>query len=76
MHLSPPRSAAHWRLMRRRTAGSGKDGIKLTFRRLGASRWPEAQQIEYALRVAAIARTVLSADSRRAGTSVACRLSR
>jgi len=44
----------------------GQGRIKLTFRRLGASRWPEAQQIEYALKVAGIARTVLSADSRRA----------
>jgi hypothetical protein len=40
--------------------------IRLTFRSHGAARWPEAEQIEYALRVAAIARSVLSADSRRA----------
>jgi hypothetical protein len=40
--------------------------ITLTFRSLGASRWPEAKQVEYALEVAAIARAVLSGDSRRA----------
>jgi hypothetical protein len=44
--------------------GGGR--ITLTFRRAGASRWSEAQQIEHALRVAAIARAVLADDSRRA----------
>lgn len=37
----------------------------LTFRRLGAARWPEARQVEFALRAAAIARTVLADDHRR-----------
>lgn len=44
----------------------GHGRITLTFRRLGASRWSEAQQIEHALRAAAIARTVLADDPRRA----------
>src|SRR5690348_13796530 len=37
----------------------------LTFRRLGAARWPEAQQMEFALRAATAARAVLADDSRR-----------
>jgi hypothetical protein len=37
----------------------------LTFRRLGAARWPEAQQMEFALRAAAAARAVLADDKRR-----------
>jgi len=37
----------------------------LTFRRLGAARWPEAQQMEFALRAAAVARGVLADDERR-----------
>ena len=37
----------------------------LTFRRIGAARWPEAQQMEFALRAAAVARTVLAGDGRR-----------
>lgn len=40
--------------------------ITLTFRGVGASRWPEAQQIEYALRTATVARRVLADDTRRA----------
>ena len=43
----------------------GRGRIALTFRRLGATRWAEARQIEYALKVAEIARKVLAADSRR-----------
>ena len=43
----------------------GQARITLTFRRLGASRWPETKQIDYALRVAAVARSVLAADPRR-----------
>src|SRR3954467_13849263 len=42
--------------------GAGR--ISLTFRRLGASRWPEAQQIAHAMRVAEVARAVFAADSR------------
>lgn len=37
----------------------------LTVRRLGAARWPEAQQIEYAIRVADVARAVFADDTRR-----------
>jgi len=44
----------------------GQLRITLTFRSLGASRWPEAQQIEHALRVAVIARNVLADETRRA----------
>jgi hypothetical protein len=44
----------------------GQQRITLTFKRLGASRWPEEQQIDTALRAAEIARSVLAADSRRA----------
>ena len=44
----------------------GHGRITLTFRRLGASRWSENQQIEHALRAAATARTVLGDDPRRA----------
>jgi hypothetical protein len=40
--------------------------VALTFRRLGASRWSENQQIEHAVRAAAVARTVLAGDRRRA----------
>jgi len=36
----------------------------LTFRRLGAARWPEAQQMEFALRAAAVARAVMADDKR------------
>src|SRR5438105_15836555 len=44
----------------------GRGRITITFRRVGASRWPDARQIDQALRVAAIARTVIAADPRRA----------
>lgn len=37
----------------------------ITFRRLGATRWPEERQIEYAVRIAEVARSVLAEDSRR-----------
>jgi hypothetical protein len=43
----------------------GHGRITLTFRQLGASRWSENQQIEYALRAAAAARAVLGDDPRR-----------
>lgn len=42
----------------------GQGRITLTFRRLGASRWPEARQIEYALWAAEVARAVLATDAR------------
>ena len=44
----------------------GQGRITLTFRSLGATRWPETKQIEQALSVAVVARQVLAADSRRA----------
>src|SRR3954471_5429678 len=44
----------------------GHGRITLTFRKLGASRWPEAQQIAHALRVAEAARAVFADDSRGA----------
>jgi hypothetical protein len=43
----------------------GQGRISLIFRGLGASRWPEERQIEYALRVARTAREIISVDSRR-----------
>lgn len=43
----------------------GQGRITLTFRRIGASRWSENQQIEHALRAAATARSVLAGDPRR-----------
>jgi hypothetical protein len=39
--------------------------IKILFRSIGASRWPESQQVEFALQVADVARRVLSTDARR-----------
>jgi hypothetical protein len=36
----------------------------LTFRRLGATRWSEAQQMEFARRAVAVARSVLADDDR------------
>lgn len=44
----------------------GHGRTTLTFRSQGASRWPEEQQMEAALRAAAIAREVMARDSRRA----------
>ena len=44
--------------------GAGR--ITLTFRRLGASRWPEDRQLEHAIRAVATARAVLAGDPRRA----------
>jgi hypothetical protein len=40
--------------------------IMLTFRRLGASRWTQEQQFEYALQAVSIARVVLANDAKRA----------
>ena len=36
----------------------------ITFRRLGATRWPEAEQMEFALRAAAVTRAVLADHAR------------
>jgi len=37
---------------------------KLTFRRLGGTRWTEPQQMDFALRAASVARGVLASDRR------------
>jgi hypothetical protein len=37
----------------------------LTFRRLGAARWPEAQQLDLVRRAVAVTRAVLADDERR-----------
>ena len=44
----------------------GHGRITLTFRRLGASQWSQEQQMEFALKVATIARNVIGDDPRRA----------
>lgn len=44
----------------------GQWRLTITFRRLGASRWPEARQMDYALRVAEVARATLGAHKRSA----------
>ncbi len=44
----------------------GHGRITLTFRSVGASRWPESKQVEHALRAAAVARAVLAEDPRPA----------
>jgi hypothetical protein len=42
----------------------GRGRITVTFRQTGASRWPEEEQVDQALRTAATARRVLAADIR------------
>lgn len=44
----------------------GHGRITITFRSLGASRWPENQQVALALRAAEAARAVLATGSQRA----------
>lgn len=44
----------------------GQGRLTITFRRLGATRWPETRQLDHALQVASIARRVLAADRRAA----------
>jgi hypothetical protein len=44
----------------------GQGRVYITFRSMGASRWPEARQVDHALRAAAIARAVFAADCRTA----------
>jgi hypothetical protein len=44
----------------------GDGRTTLRFRQLGASRWTEARQADFALKVATIARRVFASDSRRA----------
>ena len=48
--------------------------IRIIFRSIGGSRWPEEQQMDFALQVADVARRAIAIDSRRsvrrrAGTS-------
>ena len=38
---------------------------RIVFRSIGASRWPESQQVDYALQVASVARQAMAADTRR-----------
>jgi hypothetical protein len=42
----------------------GHGRVTLTFRRLGATRWPESQQVDHAVRAAAVARSILANDAR------------
>lgn len=42
----------------------GQGRLTLVFRRSGASRWPQDEQLDFALRVAAIVRRVLADDRR------------
>ena len=44
----------------------GQWRLTITFRRLGASRWPEAQQMDFAFRAAELARATLAAHKRSA----------
>lgn len=44
----------------------GHGRITLTFRRLGATRWPEGRQLEHALRAATVTRSILAQDARSA----------
>lgn len=44
----------------------GQGRVTLTFRRLGGTRWSEDQRIDHAHQAAAIARSVLADDPRRA----------
>src|SRR5262249_19885829 len=44
----------------------GHGRITLTFRRLGATRWPEARQLDHALRAATVTRSILANDARTA----------
>ena len=44
----------------------GRGRITVTFRSIDATRWPETKQVEFALQVAAVARQVMSGDTRRA----------
>ena len=39
--------------------------IRIVFRSIGAARWPEDRQVDYALHVAEIARGILAEDARR-----------
>jgi len=44
----------------------GHGRVTLTFRSLGATHWPEAQQLEHALHAASVARSILADDARGA----------
>jgi len=43
----------------------GHARVTITFKRIGATRWPENRQIDFALRAAAVAREILAEDARR-----------
>ena len=43
----------------------GQGRIRLTFRNVGGTRWEEAEKVDNAIRIAEIARMVLSNDARR-----------
>jgi len=43
----------------------GHARVTITFKRIGATRWPESKQMDFALRTAAVAREVLAEDARR-----------
>src|SRR5690349_23974654 len=43
----------------------GQARITITFKRIGATRWPESRQMDFALRAAAVARELLAEDARR-----------
>lgn len=43
----------------------GHGRIRVTFKNVGASRWTEAQRIQYSLQVADVARMILADDHRR-----------
>ena len=43
----------------------GQGRVMITFKRIGATRWPESRQMDFALRAASIAREILAEDKRR-----------
>ncbi|HVD60899.1 MAG TPA: hypothetical protein VNC11_08510 [Gemmatimonadaceae bacterium] len=43
----------------------GKGRVRVTFNNVGASRWTEAQRLQYAFQVADVARMILADDHRR-----------
>lgn len=53
----------------------GQGRVTIVFRRVGASRWPQDEQVDFALRVAVVGRRVLAEDRRsdvrrRAGRAI------
>ena len=43
----------------------GRGRVRITLRQIGASRWTESEKMEFAMRVAETARSVLAGNSRR-----------